>query len=213
MRLRPVRTAILLLAAPALGACSQFGIPDFPPELHAPEQSEGALFVVYDPHAVLGFGHTGLIVARPDSPHFDRYDQYASTEIEYAQRAADGEAGFGEGFFARLPPFAGGTREFVTRHAAESPGALMGAHEFAVPVPAAPEAVAAIHSAAEARFHTAAVLESPQARRYYIFHNNCQHFVLDLLDAGGLDADDFFPKHLMETYLAAYRERGAAPEP
>ena len=195
----------------SLGACSQFGIPDFPPELRPPLQAPGELFVVYHPDAVLGFGHTGLIIAHPEAAGFERYDQYASSEIDYERRHLAGETWFWEALTARLPPLAGGTREYVTRRSASSAGELVNANEFAVPVAVDPAARRAIQSAADARFRDASSLESPEARRYYLLTNNCQTFLIDLLRTGGLPEDEFFPKYLMETYLAQYRERLESP--
>lgn len=206
-RCRPLRQAVLGALLAALGACSQFGIPDFPPELRAPVQTPGELFVVYDPASVLGFGHTGLIVANPHAPGFDRYDQYASSEIALDLRRQEGRAWFWQAVTSRIPAIIGTTREYVTRRSAKAAGELMLATEFAVPVEADPASRRAIHAAAEARFSSAYVLESPDARRYFLLTNNCQSFLLDLLHSGGLPEDDYFPKHLMQTYLDRYRRR------
>jgi hypothetical protein len=201
--------AACLLIAAGLAACALFGVPEFPPELAAPLRAPGRLFVVYDPWAVLGFGHTGLIVADPSGAGFHRFDQYASSEIDFETRAARGQTRFWEALTARLPPLAGYTRELVTRRSAFSAAALVDGGEYAVPVQVEPGALRAIHGAAEARFREAALLESPRARRYFLFTNNCQTFIQDLLRAGGLPEAEYFPKHLMETYLAQYRSRGA----
>lgn len=196
-----------------LAGCAQFGIPDFPPELRSPLRAPGELFVVYHPQSVLGFGHTALIVAAPGGGEFVRYDQYASAEIAYERRVARGEAHFWEAVTSRLPSIGGYTREYVTRRRAPSAAALVGRAEYAVPVAVGAEARRRIYEAAEQRFAEAGELESSEARRYYLVQNNCQHFLLDLLHAGGIPEDHYFPKYLMEAVLEQYRTRdGGSPQ-
>ena len=81
---------LALLAWLGTAGCATFGLPDFPVELRYPPRVVGALFVVYDPDAVMGFGHTGLILHDPACGLYLRYDQYASSEIAYGRRVREG---------------------------------------------------------------------------------------------------------------------------
>jgi hypothetical protein len=200
----------VLLAALTEAGCAQFGVPDVPAFRAEPDSRAGGLFLVYDPWAVLGFGHSGLIVADPEGEGFLRYDQYASSEIRYERAVARGTAGILDGFLERLPPFAGFTREYVTRLAAPHPQSLVGAVEYMIPIPAESGAAARVAVEAETRFRSASVLEAETARRYYLFTNNCQTFVRDLLTAGGLSDPPYFPKWHVEALL---RERGRDAKP
>ena len=200
----------LWIGGVALAGCAQLGVPEAPVELRGHAPLEGELFLVYDPWAVLGFGHSGLIVADAAGGGYLRYDQYASSEIRYERRAAAGVAGFWEGFLERLPPLAGFTRGDVTRLAAPEATELVGPRELAIPIPAEGGGPGAVYAAAEARHRSASVLEAPAARRYYLFSNNCQHFVRDLLVAGGLPDPSYFPKWYAERLLARYRSAAHA---
>ncbi len=51
-------------------------------------------------------------------------------------------------------------------------------------------------------------MEADTARRYGWTFNNCQHFVRDLLRAGGPIPERYFPKHFVAELL-----RGPPPEP
>ncbi len=166
--------------------------------------------MTYHPHTVLGFGHTGVIVAAERPGGYLRYDQYASAEIAYGRRVARGEAAFWEGLTARLPSIFGFTREYVTRREGPSPAALLEPREYLVPIPAVDPA--AVRGAAEARHRDAARLEQPGAPRYYWTANNCQTFVRDLLRAGGPIHEESFPKHFVAAYLENFR-RGTVPAP
>jgi len=199
-----MRIAALALA---LAGCAQFGVPEVPPELRAEARGEGELYIAYHPWSVLGFGHSGVIVADPGGGGYLRYDQYASSEIELEQRRSQDKAHFWEGFTARLPPLVGLTREFVTRRAAAEAELLLGSEELFIPVPLGSGNARSVHAAGEARHQEAARLDAPGARRYYLLSNNCQHFVRDLLRAAGMPDPPYFPKHHVERLISENRER------
>lgn len=203
----------------ALAGCAQFGVPDVPQPTGPPWPSE-VVYVTYDPHTVLGFGHTGVIVpAAPGDatgggaprPHgtaaWLRFDQYASAEWAYGERVQAGTAHFWQAVTSRLPSVFGLTREYVTRRTGPTPSALVAARERLVPVPGLDPA--AVRAAAEARHATAARLEAPTARRYGWTFNNCQHFVRHVLRAGGPIHERYFPKHFVADVVA----HGAPDDP
>ncbi len=194
-------------------ACAQFGLPPLPPEWLGAAGGEEDLFIVYDPDAVLGLGHTALIIAEPEGGGWARYDQYASAEIDYGRRARKGEAGFAEGITARLPSIFGYTKEVVIRSLGRKPGDLVSSWEYAVPVRINPALRARIHRAAETRYAAAATTEQAEARWYYLVTNNCQHFLRDVLRAGDLNEDDYFPKNLVWAYLERYVDRSRVTAP
>ena len=209
-----VRIVILLGLVILTGnSCAQFGLPPLPREWRGAAGVEGDLFIVYDPDAVLGLGHTGLILAEPGGEGWVRYDQYASAEIDYVRRARRGEAGFAEGITARLPSIFGFTKELVIRRLGQNPGDLVGSWEYAVPVRIDPSLRARIHRAAETRYAEAATLEQAEARTYYLLTNNCQHFLRDLLRAGDLAEEHYFPKNLVWAYLERYVDRSGVTAP
>ncbi len=198
--------AVLLLVA-VVGGCAAFGLPDFPPQWRAPAAVEGALFVVYDPQAVLGFGHTALIVRAAAGGPYYRYEQYASSEIAYHRHTRAGGAGMFEWFTARAAAIFGATREFVTRREASAPALLVATFEVLVPVPEAGMDLAAIRRAAEGRYRAARKLEQETAPAYFLLSNSCQHFLRATLGAGGPMPDDFFPKNFAQSYLDLYQAR------
>jgi hypothetical protein len=205
--LRAAAFAALLAAAPLAG-CAQFGVPAVPPLPAAgPFDSAqgrpwpaGAVYVVYEPHTVLGFGHTGVIVPAHQPGEWLRFDHYASAELDYGERAQTGTAHFWEPVTARLWSIFGLTRERVTRRAGPSPAALRVPSEHLLAVPGLD--AGAVRRAAEARHAGAAALEAPQAPRYWVTSNNCHHFTRDVLRAGGPIPERYFPKHFVEDLLA-----------
>ena len=201
--------AFALCVAMLVGGCATFGLPDFPPETRHPPRLPGSLFVVYDPQAVLGFGHTGVILRVPGGRGFVRYDQYASSEVAYDLRLKRGTARFWETVTARLPAIFGFTRELVVRVEGLSLEGLVRPFEYLIPLPEGEFAKEKILAAAEMRFQSAARLEQPTARRYFLLANSCQHFVREVLGAGGPVLDNYFPKHFVADYLERYR---ATPE-
>ena len=201
--------AFALCAAMLGGGCATFGLPDFPLETRYPPRLAGSLFVVYDPQAVLGFGHTGVILRAPGGRGFVRYDQYASSEVAYDRRLKRGTARFWETVTARLPAIFGFTREFVVRVEGLSLAGLVRPFEYLIPLPEEDFARPKILAAAEMRFQSAARLEQGTAKRYFLLANSCQHFVREVLGAGGPVLDNYFPKHFVADYLERYR---ATPE-
>lgn len=191
------------------GGCATFGLPDLPPETRHPPRLMGSLFLVYDPQAVLAFGHTGVILRAPSGRGFVRYDQYASSEIAYDRRLKRGTAHFWETVTARLPAIFGFTRELVVRVEGLSLAGLVRSFEYLIPLPEGDFAMEKIRQAAEMRFQSAARLEQGTARRYFLFANSCQHFVREVLGAGGSVQDHYFPKLFVAAYLERYR---ATPE-
>ena len=185
--------------------CATFGLPDFPVELRHPPRVVGALFVVYDPDAVLGFGHTGLILHDPARGLYLRYDQYASSEIAYGRRVSKGTHRFWQVVTSRLPAIFGATKEVVTRQAGASPAALVVPGELLVPVPERGMDMGAVLEAAENRFQAASRLEQESAPDYYLLTNSCQHFLRAVLGAGGPIPDHYFPKQFVTRYLERYR--------
>ena len=202
--------AVLLLIAVA-GGCAAFGLPDFPPEWRAPGAVKGGLFVVYDPQAVLGFGHTALIVRASQGSPYYRYEQYASSEIAYQRHIREGSAGMFEWFTARAAAIFGATREYVTLREAPGPARLVAPFEVLIPVPAAGMDLAAIRRAAERRYRAARKLEQETAPAYYLLSNSCQQFLRATLGAGGPIPGDFFPKHFAQAYLDRHRAQGKTP--
>jgi hypothetical protein len=184
------------MLAVVLGACAQFGVPRLPEAWRAPERLTGAVFLVYEPYTVLGFGHTGVIVAGEAPGVYLRYDQYASAEITYGERLSAGTAGFFEPLTARLPSIFGATREYVTRREGPSPAALLVGAELLLPLHGLDPA--RIRAAAQARYVNARALEQEGAPRYFWTANNCQHFVRDILRAGGTIPERYFPKWMVE---------------
>jgi hypothetical protein len=204
-----VLAGALLTAFLAAGGCAQFGVPEPPPALRDPAALSGALFVAYQPHTVLGLGHTGVIVADESPGRFLRFDQYASAELTYGRRLAEGRAWFWEALTARLPSIFGLTREVVTRRAGSAPVALLEPGELLVPVPGV--APGLVREAAQARFSSAGGLERESARRYFWSANNCHHFVRDVLRAGGPIHERYFPKHFVADTLAKGAASGPTP--
>ena len=201
--------AFALCVAMLGGGCATFGLPDFPPETRHPPRLPGSLFVVYDPRAVLGFGHTGLILRAPGGRGFVRYDQYASSEIAYDRRLQRGTARFWQSVTARLPAIFGFTRELVVRVEGLSLVGLVRPFEYLIPLPETDFAREKILQAAEIRFQSAARLEQVTAKPYFLLANSCQHFVREVLGAGGPVLDHYFPKGFVAAYLERYR---ATPE-
>lgn len=190
-----LRAGLVLWVLWAAG-CSQFGVPAVPPLPPGGPWPAGAVYVVYDPGTVLGFGHTGVIVAAAAPGRWLRFDQYASAELAYGDRLRAGTAHFWQGFTSRLPSIFGLTRERVTRLEGPDPPALRVPGERLLRVPGLD--AAAVRAAAEARHTAAATLEAPTALRYWVATNNCQHFVRDVLRAGGPIHERYFPKHFVE---------------
>lgn len=214
----PRRIGVLPAVALVLGAlagCAQFGLPAVPPslrpsEVRVPVAADGTpvaqVYVVYRPHTVLGFGHTGVIVAvPPGAPErdpqapFERYDQYASAELAYGDDLAAGTTYPLEGSSARVPSVLGLTRESVRRFRADSVPALLGPDDWLVPLPGL--APGPVRAAALARFRTADGLDLPTARRYSWLTNNCHHFVRAVLRQGGEIPERYFPKHFVQAAL------------
>ncbi len=209
--LRIMWLALMAWLGPA--GCATFGLPDFPVELRYPPRVAGALFVVYDPDAVLGFGHTGLIVHDPARGLYLRYDQYASSEIAYGRRIREGTHRFWQVVTSRLPAIFGATKEVVTRQAGASPAALVTPGELLVPVPERGMDIGAVLEAAEKRFQAASRLEQESALDYYLLTNSCQHFLRSVLGAGGPIPDHYFPKHFVTHYLERYLAPANLPPP
>lgn len=204
-RLWPATAVLVALLTVVLSGCAQFGVPAVPPAGPPwPDVPPGAVYVVYDPHTVLGFGHTGVIVPAAGEPAPDpgrawlRFDQYASAELAYGERLAAGTAHFWQAVTSRLPSIFGLTRERVTRRTGSTPGALLVPGELLVPVPGLD--AAAVRATAEARHAAAPTLEADTAPRYGWTFNNCQHFVRDVLRAGGPIHERYFPKHFVADY-------------
>ena len=193
----------------SVGGCAQFGVQEFPPGLRDPAAVRGTVFVAYQPYTVLGLGHTGVIVVGERPGGYLRFDQYASAEIAYGRRLAEGRAWFWEALTARLPSILGLTREVVTRRAGPAPAALLEPGELLVPVPGV--APGPVRAAAEARFAMAGGLERESARRYFWSANNCHHFVRDVLRAGGPIHERYFPKHFVADTLAKGAASGPTP--
>jgi hypothetical protein len=210
--------ALLWLAA----GCAQLGVPAVPPLPAAGPWPADAVYVAYDPHTVLGFGHTGVIVSA-SAPRggagggfgdWLRFDQYASAELAYGERLQAGTTRFWEPVTARLPSIFGLTRERVTRRAGPTPAALTAPGERLLRVPGLDAAT--VRAAAEARHGDAATLEAPGALRYGWTFNNCHHFVRDVLRAGGPIHERYFPKHFVADTVAHPGAPSAAhppPEP
>lgn len=189
---------VIWLLPVLLFGCAQFGVPDLPPRPKIGE-TLAPVYVVYHPTTVLGFGHTGLMVAVASGRGYLRYDQYASAEIDYLRRNALGQTWFWEGLTARLPSIFGLTREFMTRRRAAFPWLLLGPGESMVPMPGV--LPGPVRRVAEARFRKADGLERESAPRYFWTANNCHHFVRDALRAGGAIPERTFPKHFIEDVL------------
>ena len=200
-----------LLAWLGTAGCATFGLPEFPEELRHPPRVAGALFVVYDPDAVLGFGHTGLILHDPARGQYLRYDQYASSEIAYGRRIREGTHRFWQVVTSRLPAIFGATKEVVTRQSGASPAALVTPGELLVPVPEPGMDMGAVLEAAEKRFQAASRLEQESAPDYYLLTNSCQHFLRSVLGAGGPIPDHYFPKHFVTHYLERYLAQQTSP--
>lgn len=198
-----MRAAAHLVPLLALAACAQFGVPRLPEPWRQPERLTGGVFLVYDPHTVLGFGHTGVIVAGGAPGTYLRFDQYASAEIAYGERLSDGTASFWDPVTARLPSIFGATREYVTRREGPSPAALLVGAELLLPVRGLD--AGRVREAAQARYEQAGRLEQESAPRYFWTSNNCQHFVRDVLRAGGPIPDRYFPKWMVEDLVEAGR--------
>ncbi|MCZ6558663.1 MAG: hypothetical protein O7A69_12955 [SAR324 cluster bacterium] len=196
---------LAVLAWLGSAGCATFGLPDFPVEMRYPPRVEGALFVVYDPDAVLGFGHTGLILQDPGRGLYLRYDQYASSEIAYGRRVHKGTQRFWQVVTSRLPAIFGATKEVVTRRDGASPAALVAPGELLVPVPERGMDREAVLEAAEKRFQAASRLEQQSAPDYYLLTNSCQQFLSAVLGAGGPIPDHYFPKYFVTRYLERYR--------
>lgn len=205
--------AVLLLVLPAgwlTAGCAQFGVPVVPPLPPAGPWPPTAVYVVYDPHTVLGFGHLGVVVPAADGTGWLRFDQYASAELRYDERLRAGTAHFWEAVTDRVPSVLGLTRECVTRRRGPSPAALLAPGELLLRVPGLD--AAAVRRAAEARHAAASTLDAPGAPRYSWTSRNCQHFVRDVLRAGGPIHEDYFPKTFVEDTLAGPpRPSGPAP--
>ncbi len=193
----------ILLGCLLLGGCAQFGVPEFPPQLRDPARLQGEIFVVYHPHTVLGFGHTGLIVSAGERGRYLRYDQYASAEWQYGLRLWEGKANFWEAVTARLPSIFGFTREYVTRREGASPLQLAARGEHVVPIRGL--ALAPVRAAAEHRYARASRLEQETAPRYSFIFNNSHTFLREVLRAGGPIHEQYFPKHFVAAYLAEIR--------
>jgi len=198
-----------LLVALLTSGCAQFGVPRLPPVPAAGPWPAAAVYVAYDPQTVLGFGHTGVIVPAMEGGGWLRFDQYASAELAYGERLRAGTAHSWEAVTARLPSIFGLTRERVTRLAGPSPAALLVPGEGLLRIPGLD--AAAVRRAAEARHAAAGRLEAAGAPRYWWTFNNCQHFVRDVLRAGGTIHEDYFPKSFVESYLP--RKPPASPSP
>lgn len=199
--MRPPPLLPCAVLAVALSACAQFGVPALPEAWRAPERLVGEVFLVYEPYTVLGLGHTGVIVADEAPGRFLRYDQYASAEIAYGGRLAAGTAGFFDSFTARLPSIFGATREYVTRREGPSPAVLLEGTELLLPLRGLDPA--RVRQAAQARYLNARALEQESAPRYFWTANNCQHFVRDVLRAGGTIPERYFPKWMVEDLVEA----------
>jgi len=204
-RLARVACAAAVLA---LAGCAQFGVPAVPTALARPPWPPTAVYLVYEPHTVLGLGHTGVIVPAAAPGLWLRFDQYASAELVYGDRVRAGAARFWEPVTARLAAIFGLTRERVLRRGGPSPRALRAPSEHLLPVPGLD--AAAVRAAAEARHAAAAALEAAGAARYWWAFNNCQHFVRDVLRTGGAIPERYFPKHFVADTLAALPE-GVSP--
>jgi hypothetical protein len=200
-----MRHTFAVLLCLALAACAQFGVPALPESWRDPVRLTGEVFLAYDPHTVLGFGHTGVIVTGEGPGLYLRFDQYASAEIAYGGRLRDGTAGFWDPLTARLPSILGATREYVTRREGTAPAALLEGEELLLPLRGLN--AARVRAVAEARYEQAGALEQESARRYFWIANNCQHFVRDVLRAGGPIPERYFPKWMVEDLIEASRPK------
>lgn len=196
-----MRAAAALFPMLALAACAQFGVPSLPEPWRDPVRLTGEVLLVYHPETVLGFGHTGVIVAADAPGLYLRFDQYASAEIAYGERLRDGTARFWQALTARVPSVFGATREYVTRREGPSPAALLHVGELLLPLPGLD--ARRVREAAQARYAAAATLEQEDAPRYFWTANNCQHFVRDVLRAGGAIPERYFPKWMVEDLVEA----------
>jgi hypothetical protein len=204
MRAGTLLVAALLLGA-ALAACAQFGVPRLPDRWRDAERLPGTVFLVYDARTVLGFGHTGVVVEGDVPGAWLRFDQYASAEIAYGGRLRAGTAGFWDPVTARLPSIFGATREYVTRRESAAPAALLAGEELLLPMHGLN--AGHVRAAAQARFEQAGALEQESAPRYFWTANNCQHFVRDVLRAGGPIPERYFPKWMVEDLIEASRPK------
>jgi hypothetical protein len=200
-----MRLASALLSL-AVAGCAQFGVPRLPEAWQAPQRLTGDVFLVYHPETVLGFGHTGVIVAGPTQGTYWRFDQYASAEMAYGERLRDGTATFWDPLTARLPSIFGATREYVTRRAGPTPAALLMGGELLLPLRGLDGLQ--VRAAAQARFERADGLERDTAPRYFWTANNCHHFTRDVLRAGGPIPERFFPKWMAEDVVEKMAEAG-----
>ena len=198
MRAGTLQVPALVLCA-ALAACAQFGVPRLPEPWRDPERLTGTVFLVYDARTVLGFGHTGVIVAGDGPGVWLRYDQYASAEIAYGERLRAGTASFWDPIGARLPSIFGATREYVTRREGAAPAALLAGEELLLPLRGLN--ASRVRAAAQARHEQAGALEQEGAPRYFWTANNCKHFVRAVLRAGGPIPERYFPKWMVEDVM------------
>lgn len=188
------------------GGCAQLGLPEAPEAVRRPSGGTAAVYVVYHPRTVLGFGHTGVVVrAGPDGP-YERFDQYASAEVRYNARQHAGETAPLEGSSARVPSVLGFTRERVFRQVAQAPERLLRPAEWLVPVVEVQPGP--VLRAARKRWRTADALEAPTARRYSWLFNNCQTFTRAVLREGGAIPERYFPKHFVADLLTRWRAAG-----